>query len=119
MKIKDLIGKTITEIIGKEGDNVLRFMLSDRSVAQFWHSRDCCESCYIKQIDGDLNDLIDSPILTADEETNRDSPVPEYSESFTWTFYKFSTAKGYVTISWLGESSGYYSESVDFLIIIS
>ncbi len=38
---------------------------------------------------------------------------PDYLDSWTITVYTFQTATSVAQIRWLGESSGYYSESVD------
>lgn len=70
---------------------------------------------------GDIEDLIGSPILLAEEITHDNiNPngvdVPKNQDSFTWTFYKLSTIKGSVTIRWYGKSNGcYYSEEVKFI----
>jgi hypothetical protein len=75
----------------------------------------------IDDICGDLNDLIGTPILFAECVGNPDyEPSEEEDErrsnhdSYTWTFYKFSTIKGSVTVRWCGSSNGYYSEEVNF-----
>lgn len=112
----DFKGKTITSIHGAREDSpniLIRF--SDGTDTLFYHEQDCCEYVRVKQIDGDINDLIGSPLLMAEEVVSKGEV--NSVESSTWTFYKFATIKGFVTISWIGESNGYYSESVDFSIL--
>jgi hypothetical protein len=77
-----------------------------------YHEQDCCESVYVEDIIGDLEDLENLPLLIAREDTNAEDPGTCDGESYTWTFYSFATLKGYVTIRFLGESNGYYSEEV-------
>ena len=110
----DLMGKTLTTIVNK--DDELIFTTNEGEVFKAFHDQDCCESVTIEDIEGDLNDLIGTPILQAEEATNTEDTFGkiEFPDSFTWTFYKLATIKGYVTIRWLGESNGYYSESVSF-----
>lgn len=67
----------------------------------------------IEDINGDIKDLLNSPILQSKEATNnKDDFGQSYQESFLWTFYKLSTVKGYVVIRYYGRSNGYYSEKV-------
>ena len=112
-KIEDMRGKVFTRVTGSIGGDALVFEnATERFV--FFHYQDCCESVDINDITGDLEDLCGEPLLIA-EEVSGETPVDfeeEYHESVTWTFYKFATRKGYVDVRWLGESNGYYSESV-------
>jgi hypothetical protein len=110
----------MSSVTGKVGDEELVFKSLSGDTFKFYHSQDCCESVAIEDITGDLIDLVGYPFLQA-EEISSEPPDPgkyfEYiSESYTWTFYKFSTIKGSVTVRWLGTSNGYYSESVQFAI---
>lgn len=85
---------------------------NDKVRYTLYHSQDCCESVYVEEIIGDLEDLENLPLLIAREDTNAEDPGTCQGESYTWTFYSFATFKGYVTIRFLGESNGYYSEEV-------
>jgi hypothetical protein len=116
MKIfEDLKGKIVIKIAGgAKGDDEIVFYLEDGSQCRLYHEQDCCEHVRIEDVCGDLQDLIGTPILLAEEVTNADYPDTDNPDSYTWTFYKLATIKGYVDIRWLGESNGYYSESVDF-----
>lgn len=115
MRFNELLGKTLVSITGDAGEERMVFTDTEGNQFALYHSQDCCESVEIEDINGDLNDLIGSPITMADESSNSDSLKPELEdESFTWTFYKLATIKGYVDIRWFGSSNGYYSESVYF-----
>lgn len=117
-ELKDLIGKTLTHV-EQVGEDEIVFVTDEGKRYKLHHTQDCCESVTIEDIVGDLNDLVGEPILIAEEAIscgeNPENVTKEYQDdSFTWTFYKFATRKGYVDIRWYGESNGYYSESVDF-----
>ncbi len=112
--IQELIGKIISEITDN-GDELI-FTLTNGEIYRMHHDQNCCESVSIEDIDGDLCDLIGSPILVAEERTDSDNPKEdEYiPDSFTWTFYTIRNINASVTIRWYGTSNGYYSESVNF-----
>lgn len=108
-----LLGRTLVNVEGLEEDSDEVIFTTDDGKRFFMnHSQDCCEHVRILEIIGDVADLIGSEILTA-EESESEGDDHSYDSS-TWTFYKLSTRKGYVDIRWLGESNGYYSESVNF-----
>lgn len=110
VEISDMVGRTFTDV-RQVGDEELIFE-DDMGTFTFYHSQDCCESVTINDVVGDLNDLIGSPMLRAEESEGESESDENNYGSCTWTFYKFATAKGYVDVRWYGESNGYYSESV-------
>lgn len=116
-KLEDLIGKVLTKV-EQVGLERIIFETSEGKTYALYHFPDCCETVTIEDIAGNLEDLINEPILIAEKTTSIENPpgiTKEYQDSFTWTFYKFATRKGFVTLRWYGESNGYYSEEVDFL----
>jgi hypothetical protein len=114
--VEELKGQVLSRV-ENSGDQVV-FETVNGDVYRMYHEQDCCESVYLEDVVGDLQDLVGSEILIA-EESSGDTPADykfEYEpESYTWTFYKFATRKGYVDMRWLGTSNGYYGESVNFV----
>lgn len=111
MNTTSLLGQTIVYIANPEDE--LIFTTESSLIFKYYHSQNCCESVWLDDICGDLDNIKDNPILVAEERSQAD---PNASESGTWTFYEFATIKGSVTIRWIGESNGYYSEEVDLKV---
>jgi hypothetical protein len=105
-------------------DDHIKFYCTDGNCYTYHHEYDCCESVYIDDIVGNFDKLLYHPILKADEKSSSydyDDPSSNLTniediESATWTFYTFAGPKGYVDVRWIGESNGYYSESVDISV---
>ena len=111
----DLVGKILVECYINHsdalGEDEIFFKLDNGEVYKLYHQQDCCEHVYVESIDGDLNRLLNQPILLAEENSNSGEDKQGYG-SETWTFYKLSTNLDSVNIRWYGSSNGYYSESV-------
>jgi hypothetical protein len=123
-KVSGLIGKTITAIRGMEaGSERIEFDCADGSKWQMMYHDDCCASCSVEDVCGDVADLIGSQVVRAevpssldnfDEEKAAKGDSDYMPESYTWTFVILGTAKGTLTLRWFGSSNGYYSESPTF-----
>lgn len=113
-----MIGLSMETVESNGAVDALVFRSTCGKTFTFQHHQDCCESVSIESIDGDLSDLVGSPIVRAEEVSN-DGSDPERqdcNEDYVtqWTFYKFETVKGSVTVRWCGTSNGYYSTGVSF-----
>lgn len=122
-KIGDMVGLTV-ENIDVNGDE-MTFIFTIGLKVQFYHSQNCCESVYIESVVGDINDLIGNVLTVAEEVSNYDTTASkltendvEWGEVEQWTFYKFDSNKGGITVRWYGTSNGYYSTDVSMKVIL-
>lgn len=112
--ISEFDGQTFVRIEGMEnGSDLISFYTTDGSGFRMSHSQECCEYVRVEDVCGDVNDLLNTPIVSAVVVSSDNAEPPPNADSYTWTFYRISTIKGTVVLRWLGESNGCYSESVD------
>lgn len=116
--IKELIGKTLVNIeqgtYYTDTEDEIIFKTSTGEQYKMYHQQDCCESVSIDDVNGNYDDLLNTPLLVAEERS--ENGKTEWGTE-TWTFYEFRTIKGSVNIKWYGGSNGYYSEDVEIIKI--
>ena len=69
VSLDDLIGKTlvsITERVSRRVDDEIVFVATTGEKWRMWYQPDCCATAWIEDINGDLKDLVNSPIVMAE-----------------------------------------------------
>ena len=108
-KFEQIQGMTITAVVYKETNESLLIHLNTH-VLEMIHHQECCETVYLAEVVGSFEDLIGYPLLEVSESI---VDISTEDMSSTASYYNFRTVKASVQLRWLGESSGYYSETVD------
>ena len=118
VEFSDLVGEVLDAVdIDREENQIL---LTTRSGRKFlvYHEQDCCESVRMVGQNGSFDELIGKPIVEA-----RDFAVDTSEEatdsSQTTTTLVFRVDDQTVISRWIGDSNGYYSESVDIAELIN
>lgn len=114
---------TNSHFFALKGQTLSRLKINDDSVSitsnvgryEISHSQDCCESVGVVKVEGRPEDILNSPIVMAEEDSD-EIPGWQYSDgSHTWTSFYLKAENGASVKFWfLGESNGYYNESVNF-----
>ena len=116
--LETLIGKTLSMVYKPENSDLMLILKVEGAEERygFYHQQDCCESVYLEDVVGDLDNLIGNPILVAEEisDTTRDEQ-DEWGGIVQYTYYKLATIKGHVDLRFCGSSNGYYSVGVNFV----
>lgn len=105
--------------------NNMLFLHNDEITFMMHHEQQCCEHVYLADICGDLEDLINTPIVAAYassneevEKCNKQAGPNQKNEDededmcMEYTFYTIRTMKGTVVLRFIGESNGYYSTAI-------
>lgn len=111
--LSHLVGQTFTKIEPKLSAGEIFFYIGDKKYCMF-HQQDCCENVNVEEVEGDYQNIVGTPLISATVDVSDSTDGPGAYESSTRSVYVFSTQKGTVTIKWLGTSNGYYSETVNF-----
>jgi hypothetical protein len=78
---------------------------------KLFHRQDCCESVYLADVYGRVEDILNKKILDVDSSSVNLNP--EYGDNH-YQIYRITTQEGELSFRFSGSSNGYYSTAVDF-----
>lgn len=117
-----LQGLTLINIEVRGGTQIT-FTSNSGQQFKLFHPQDSWEEVAIEHIEGDLDDLLNLPLIEARETTHAEqqlwaliNSLPEKEDEIdeSRAYYHLATAKGRVIILWYGTSSDCGSEIVHF-----
>ena len=116
--LSELEGEVISTVEGAEDGQETIITTESGKAIKIYHEQDCCE--YVSIEDSEVDDIVGgychfAGFVDGETPVNNSTDDCYYEESQTWSFLKIETSKGSIWQRWLGESNGYYSESVDIL----
>jgi hypothetical protein len=99
MQLDGFIGRTLTSITCEPGGKEMFFKFDDGHDYKMYHPQFLCETVFLHGFVGDLNNLIGTPIISAekmdtDDIHREDSVHPVFS-------YRLRTAMGAVDFNWV------------------
>lgn len=112
-----LKGQTIRKIIALNGDFLK--IVTDKYKYYLYHHQDCCEYVRLVDVIGDVDNILNEEIIFAEEDGGANDPdwySDNYNDSHTWTKFVLGTKNANVEFWFLGESNGYYSESISIKV---
>ena len=111
VSVKELIGKTVTDVAIMDwlDEDRVELRCSDGSAYIMGHTQQYSESVYLKEVEGYTFDLLNSPIIDAQEDVSSD--WVEHS-GYIYTTYIIVTNNGTAVFKWTGTEDEEYTGDV-------
>lgn len=115
--MKELLNKVIKNIFISEGEEYIKFILSNNSEVIYMTDADCCSETWFSDFTG-VDCLINEELLEIEDlDLPNDIALANRSrqEIDKLYGYSFKTKKGYATLEYRNSSNGYYGGSCSLL----
>jgi len=110
-----LKGERLISVDGlKDGSEEVILKTASGRVFKMYHQQDCCESVQITRHSSFYGNA-DNPLEVHEAEEKIEQNIPASESATRTTFIINGGSYSGFFIEWVGESNGYYSESVSFV----